>query len=157
MLSSLQHEVTKLIKEKATTAAIALQDNYYSENATESNTPNYAGITCFNITCCDKKHMNTIWILDNGTTDHMCSNKSSFNTLQLLTKCITVHLHDGIVVQVSHAWSISLFASLKLNNVLYIPKFLNSITIFSLLANSSKIIPKSNDTFHLLYNTRPSN
>lgn len=96
------------------------------------------GQSHFNTACYTKMRMNTYWILDSGATDHMSFDKSLFSTLHSLNNCITVHLPDSTFVKVSYAGQIALSKSLKLDQVLYIPKFhYNLLSISKLVRTSS--------------------
>ena len=74
----------------------------------------------------------SLWILDNGATDHICPNKSSFSFLKKI-KPIHVRLPNNGSATAFFASDIHL-GDLLLKNVLYIPNFfVHLVSIYKLL------------------------
>ncbi|KAK9706598.1 hypothetical protein RND81_07G137900 [Saponaria officinalis] len=63
------------------------------------------------------------WILDSGTSDHMCSNKSLFSEIHIIPKPYSISLPNGHVVTINCVGTVILTPQITLQNVLFVPCF----------------------------------
>ena len=74
-----------------------------------------------------------VWILDSGTTDHICCDINIFKHYSHINKQFTIVIPDGSHVLIKYIGTIELGNGLKLNKVLYVPGFqYNLISIYKL-------------------------
>ncbi|KAL8139538.1 hypothetical protein V2J09_005559 [Rumex salicifolius] len=97
----------------------------------------------FHSTHYDSVSSELVWIIDSGTSDHMCFSLSSFHKLFLLPKPRFISLPNNSRVYVPHFGSITMLSRLVLDHVLFVPSFK-----FDLLSISKLVIQtKSNVLF----------
>ncbi|KAF7143763.1 hypothetical protein RHSIM_Rhsim05G0166600 [Rhododendron simsii] len=80
----------------------------------------------------------SVWIIDTGATNHMCSSLTLFTTYKSCPTQSFVQLPDGSSTQITHIGTIKLSPTLALENVFHIPSFkynlLSSLAVCVMLA-----------------------
>lgn len=99
----------KLLKEKS------------SMTQTSSANTTYFASQSLSLCLVSMSDKDKFWIVDIGTTNHMCSNPYLFDEITPLEKKKPVHLFDGTCQFVTHKSHVTLFNKIKLKNVLYVP------------------------------------
>ena len=77
------------------------------------------------------------WIIDSGTSSHICTSISQFISFLVIKKNIFVQLPDGSQAPVKHIGTIRCSPSLILTNVFHIPSFKFNLLSVSQLTKSS--------------------
>ena len=112
----IQREIEKYMKDKGSNTPIGLAHS------------NFAGISSGTILSCN---LNTIgftskqgtWIIDIGTTNHMCNDLSLLEDANDIHPPLEVFLPDGRTHLVHKSGRVTLTHTICLTNVLYIPQF----------------------------------
>ncbi|KAF7131949.1 hypothetical protein RHSIM_Rhsim09G0112600 [Rhododendron simsii] len=82
----------------------------------------------------------SVWIIDTGATNHMCSSLTLFTTYKSCPTQSFVELPDGSSTQITHIGTIKLSPTLTLENVFHIPSFKYNLLSVSQLARSNNCI-----------------
>lgn len=101
---------------------------------------NFVGIIlASNVVSIVKPYDKNTWIIDSGTSDHMCGNKNILYNLKNLESPVKVGLPDGNVKVVEKIGEVKLSSKLILYDVLYIEKFNHNLLSLSKLIETSRI------------------
>jgi len=88
-----------------------------------SNQAQSSSVPCFSTACISQSIEGpSPWIFDSGAFDHIYGNKSSFSSFSILKIPHIVTVANGSKVASQGSGQVSLFPSLKLNSVLFIPQ-----------------------------------
>lgn len=79
------------------------------------------------------------WIIDTGTTNHICAVRNMFDTLKPLAKPILIHLPDGSTKSVQFYGNVQLHETLCLRSILYIPSFKHNLLSVSRLTKTNDL------------------
>lgn len=90
---------------------------------------NLAGISLFS-------HSSSVWIVDSGATNHMCSSLSLFSSYHACSIVSSVKLPDGTDSPITHIGSVTISPTLQLQNVFYVPSFKFNLLSVSQLTKS---------------------
>lgn len=136
MLLGLQNELDKLkgrVNDEGQSVNLA-QVSEYAGNITDSQ--NVA--TIFNASLGGFNELGPYsWIIDTGTTTHMCANPNLFSKLKEIMHYTSVKLPDNRTKQITQEGNIRLCSTIILENVLYVPCFrYNLISVNKLTANT---------------------
>ncbi|XP_060972562.1 uncharacterized protein LOC133038428 [Cannabis sativa] len=78
------------------------------------------------------------WMIDSGTTHHVCCNKSCFSAITHNTINKYVTLPNGTKVQIEHIDTVNINSCITLHNVLFVPQFhYNLLSVHALLQHSN--------------------
>ena len=102
-----------------------------------SNQAQSSSVPCVSIACISQSiEGSSPWILDSGASDHISGNKSSFSSFSFPKIPHHVTVANGSKVVSQGNGQVSLFPSLKLNSVLFIPQCPYNLISLSQLTRS---------------------
>src|SRR3954467_4284675 len=84
------------------------------------------------------------WYIDSGTTDHLCSDRSQFSNLRMLSRPISVYMGDGKPIQATATGTIQLCTGplhlLQLTNALLVPNIKHNLVAVNRLDKHYKLV-----------------
>ncbi|KAK9690007.1 hypothetical protein RND81_09G098300 [Saponaria officinalis] len=90
--------------------------------------------------------MHNTWILDSGSTDHMCANRSLFSCLKNISKPYTISLPNGQIVTINSVGTVPITSDIILSDVLYVPCFkFNLLSVAKLARHYNSTITSTSD------------
>lgn len=106
------------------------------EDDSELESPFSCMAVCNTITVVDED-VDT-WIMDSGATDHMTATLCLLSNVKEMSSHQTIKLPTGDTSMISHIGDVLLSNGLKLNEVLYVPKFNHNLLSIHKLAHDNK-------------------
>ena len=102
-----------------------------------NNQAQSSSVPCVSTTCISQSmEGSSSWILDSSASDHISGNKSSFSSISFPKTPYFVTVASGSKVASQGIGQVSLFPSLKLNSVLFIPHCSYNLISLSQLTRS---------------------
>lgn len=116
-------------------------NNIASKPPTKDSTSNpYIAGTCFSVSLHPLYSSLNLWIVDSGTSQHICSNVNAFLFLKTISHS-SVTLPNNITIHVSLCGDVQLTNQLILTNVLFVPQFgINLLSVSGLTGSTSLIV-----------------
>ncbi|XP_074322791.1 uncharacterized protein LOC141659762 [Apium graveolens] len=106
------------------TPELCSQFMQFLKSAINVSSANFAGtISYLSSVACFSDSNTANWILDSGSSDHMCFQKKLFYSLTKLSQPITISMPNGQIISINFVSSVPITPEITIIEVLFVPHF----------------------------------
>ncbi|XP_023753961.1 uncharacterized protein LOC111902344 [Lactuca sativa] len=92
----------------------------------------------FNVVNNNNKQQSS-WIIDSGTTDHICCDQNLFSSIHTFSHSHFLSLPNGQSIPITQSGKVPIHENITLNDVLYVPQLKNNLISFTKVTSQLKV------------------